>query len=75
VGFSAFLEGKLLLMIASFWVKTGICLIIETVVFLGRQNTPPRGHRDDEFLGGMAPSVSATDSIVTVTRKFPLSTQ
>jgi len=26
--------------------------IIETVVFLGRQNIPLRGHRDDGLLGG-----------------------
>jgi len=40
-------------MIASFLGKTGICLIIETVVFLGRQNI--RGHRDYGLLGGIAP--------------------
>ena len=35
--------------------KTGICLIIETVVFLGRQSIPHRGHRDDGLLGGPCP--------------------
>jgi len=29
-------------------------MIIETVVFLGRQNIPLRSHRD-EFLGGILP--------------------
>jgi len=41
-------------MIASFFFwggGTGIWPIIETVVFLGRQNIPLRGHRDDGLLG------------------------
>jgi len=32
-----------------------MCPIIEIVAFLGRQNIPLRGHRDNVLLGGMAP--------------------
>ena len=65
MNFGAFLGRKLPLMIASFfWGKTGICPIIETVVFLGCQNLPFRGHRDDGLLGEAwspwPPSVSTT---------------
>ena len=63
MSFGVFLGRKLPLMIASFFEKTGIFLIIETVVFLGRQNIPLRGHRDDGLLGGewpAGPFVSAT---------------
>jgi len=55
VTFDAFLGRKLPLTIHHFWGKTGICPIIETVVFLGRQNIPLRGHRNDGLLGGLWP--------------------
>jgi len=32
-----------------------MCPIIQTAVFLGRQNIPLRGQRDDGLLGGIAP--------------------
>jgi len=51
VSFGAFLGRKLPLMIASFFGETGICPIIETVVFLGRQNIPLRSDRDDASRG------------------------
>jgi len=46
-------------MIASFFGKTGICPIIETVVFLGRQNIPLRSDRDDASRGAWPPGPPA----------------
>ena len=42
----------------SLWGKTGVCPIIETVVFLGRQNIPLRGHRDGGLLRSHGPLAS-----------------
>jgi len=59
VSFGAFLGRKLSLMIATVFLrKTGVCPIIETAVFLGRQNIPLRGHRDGGLLGGHGPLAS-----------------